>query len=80
MHEASLAPIDAAIRSVVNGRKNVVYWVPTPFLCPGELCLPVAGGVVLYSDTNHLSLQGAMWLLPYLDPLIASLRSPAPGK
>lgn len=79
-HEASLAPIDAAIRSVVHGRAHVVYWSPTPILCPGELCLPIAGDVVMYSDNNHLSFQGAMSMLPYLDPLIASLGQPARGK
>jgi hypothetical protein len=42
-------------------------------LCDAEFCPVVHDGVMLYSDNNHLSVQGARFVEPVLRPLFASL-------
>jgi peptidoglycan/LPS O-acetylase OafA/YrhL len=46
------------------------------FLCPNpqKLCSNQSGGTLLYSDSNHLSPEGALRLLPPLEALLATNR------
>ncbi len=42
---------------------------PAPALCPNQnICLTHKDGQSLYSDTNHLTIAGALELLPALEP------------
>jgi hypothetical protein len=38
------------------------------YLCDGDLCAPVIGGVTVYSDASHLTRTYATTLAPYLEP------------
>jgi hypothetical protein len=52
---------------------------PAPYFCPdGASCLIAERGHALYSDANHLSVYGALWSQPMLDPLFDSLSRFAP--
>ncbi len=46
------------------------------FLCPNpqKLCSNQSSGTLLYSDSNHLSPEGALRLLPPLEALLATNR------
>jgi hypothetical protein len=63
VHESRQASIEAATRAAIEGKTHVEYWSHTSTLCPGDLCLPLVGDVVMYCDTNPLSFQGAMSML-----------------
>jgi peptidoglycan/LPS O-acetylase OafA/YrhL len=41
-------------------------------LCPGERCRIAEGGRILYFDDDHLSLDGAEFLSPLFDPVLAA--------
>jgi hypothetical protein len=38
------------------------------YLCAGDVCAPVIGGVTVYSDGSHLTKTYATTLAPYLEP------------
>ena len=42
------------------------------YLCDGEVCLPVIGGVTVYSDASHMTATFAATLAPYLDPALVA--------
>ncbi len=56
-----------------NFKVRVVY--PHELLCNSGWCSTVRDNRVLYVDSNHLSVQGADYLVPELGPLLEPLES-----
>ena len=61
--EESRRPLLALFERALNGRPGVRVFDPTPWLCPDSLCVPLRGGMVLFSDAHHLSVAGVRSLL-----------------
>jgi hypothetical protein len=50
------------------------------YLCQGDRCAPVIGGVTVYSDASHLTKTYAITLAPYLEPeLVAGVERAGRG-
>ena len=45
----------------------------TEFICPGETCVPVVGGVLTHSDAHHLTATYARTLAPRLEGSLTSV-------
>ncbi|MEE6289014.1 acyltransferase family protein [Georgenia sp. MJ173] len=45
----------------------------TDFVCPGDTCVPVIGGVLTYSDGHHLTATYSRTLAPRLEPVLADV-------
>lgn len=58
-YHAGEADADRAIDSAAQARSDVSVFDPAPLFC-NRTCPLVENGRVLYSDTNHLSAQGAL--------------------
>lgn len=74
--EAQRGEALALLRRAVASMPNSVLLDPLVSLCSAASCSGLAGGEVLYSDRHHLSVAGAMRLLPalssMLDPALTS--------
>ena len=46
---------DAATRLADAGDARIATFDPTPYLCPGDVCRSVVGGVITWWDTNHMT-------------------------
>lgn len=68
---------DAATALRSAGDEAVRTWDPTPFICPGDVCRSVVGGVIVWWDTNHLTTTFARTLTPALRGALAPLVPPA---
>jgi hypothetical protein len=49
---------------------RVTFYDPAPRVCDGTLCHAEREGVHLYTDTYHLSPQGALWFKPDIERLL----------
>jgi peptidoglycan/LPS O-acetylase OafA/YrhL len=49
---------------------RVTFYDPAPRVCDGMLCHAEREGVHLYTDTYHLSPQGALWFKPDIERLL----------
>ncbi|MEL7544515.1 MAG: SGNH hydrolase domain-containing protein [Pseudomonadota bacterium] len=47
---------------------------PSQQFCTGQTCRIENDGIPLYRDDDHLSREGAAFILPTLAPLIAALK------
>jgi peptidoglycan/LPS O-acetylase OafA/YrhL len=71
---ADINPIETA----GNLPRNVHYIDLSRFFCNDEACPPVAGNVLIYSDTNHMSATYARTLSPALEEAVfAALQATA---
>jgi hypothetical protein len=52
----------SAARKVLDKYPEVIRWDPYKVMCNELECLVAKDGVLLYRDTNHLSLEGGRWL------------------
>lgn len=52
------------LENVVGGSPGVIVLDPLPALCSPERCNPMRSGVVLFSDSHHLSEAGSLAMLP----------------
>jgi peptidoglycan/LPS O-acetylase OafA/YrhL len=58
---------------------GVFFIDPAQIFCPNKTpCQIAANGHALYSDGNHLSVFGALWSRPMLDPFFRSLNASSP--
>ena len=71
--ERQRTELTATLRQVVAEFDNARLWDPLDALCPGGVCDPRRGDVVLYSDAQHLSPGGARSLVPHVAPALAWL-------
>jgi peptidoglycan/LPS O-acetylase OafA/YrhL len=65
----------AVMRSVLKQFPSVRLIDPTDYLCDSENCSMKIEGVLLYRDTNHLSVDGSKFLGPRLIEQFGSGRS-----
>lgn len=65
-------PVNDAITRWLARDARVSAVDPVAFLCPGELCLFAHDGAPLYSDTHHLTKEGANLIMPIYEPLFAA--------
>jgi hypothetical protein len=57
-------------------QQGLMRVIPThPALCQGERCMIEKDGIPLYRDGTHLSLPGALHLLPQLDDIFGQTRN-----
>jgi hypothetical protein len=62
-------PLAQAVREA--GRDSLSVVDLNDHLCDGDVCLPVVGGVTVYSDASHMTATFARTLAPYLDRPLA---------
>ncbi|AOM83772.1 Putative peptidoglycan O-acetyltransferase YrhL [Salisediminibacterium beveridgei] len=57
---------------------NVTYADLNPYVCPDGDCLPIIGNVLVYRDSNHLTLEYVVTLTPLIEekiiPLLEKIR------
>lgn len=53
---------DSQIATIASKNPLVKAYFPTPMLCERTICPLSRGGLLLYHDTNHVSIDGAMYL------------------
>jgi hypothetical protein len=58
-------PLAQAVRE--SGSESLSVVDLNDHLCDGDVCLPVVGGVTVYSDASHMTATFARTLRPYLD-------------
>jgi peptidoglycan/LPS O-acetylase OafA/YrhL len=63
-----------ALGSVVAEFENARLWDPADLFCDANLCVPVRGGVILYSDWSHLTVLGSRGLAAVASPQLDWLR------
>ena len=63
---AALERKDLVLNEALDDDSAVQLW-PLDVLCPGEVCLTVLDGELLYADHDHLSKAGALLLTPLLE-------------
>jgi hypothetical protein len=87
--EASLARsvVDRERRRTVRAEARAVAQTPTTSavdfeneLCGRRVCSTVRGSTILYSDSSHLSVDGALTLTDLFGRVIAANASPRAGK
>jgi peptidoglycan/LPS O-acetylase OafA/YrhL len=61
-------PLLHALRQIVPEFKNARIWDPFDVLCNEQVCAPAHAGLVLYSDENHLSIDGSRSLVTFAAP------------
>jgi hypothetical protein len=63
-------PLVEAAREAGSERVSMVDL--NDHLCDGDVCLPVVGGVTVYSDASHMTATFAATLAPYREPSLTA--------
>ena len=77
-HDPCALPRDQVVRPNLvtalaeSHPRLVTYLRLTPYLCDPSLCHALIGGVVVYSDSHHLTTTFSLSLSPYLGPQVAA--------
>ena len=60
------AEVNSEIQKIAKLFSNVKVLNPSEFLCDSRNCHVVKEGIFLYGDANHLSVEGAKYLVPLM--------------
>jgi hypothetical protein len=66
--ERTRAPLIEALQRTVSEFDNTRIWDPFDDLCDERTCAPARDQLVLYSDRNHLSIDGSRYLASFAAP------------
>jgi peptidoglycan/LPS O-acetylase OafA/YrhL len=66
--ERARQPLLHVLKQIVPEFKNARIWDPFDVLCNEQMCAPAHAGLVLYSDANHLSIDGSRSLVTFAAP------------
>ncbi len=67
-------PPDGALARIVGDFANAWLWDPFATLCSAQSCPPMHDGIILYSNSGHLSRAGSRSLAPLAAPQLRWLR------
>lgn len=68
--------INATLRRLADGHPRVSAFFPTEALCDHERCRAALDDIALYRDDDHLTVEGARRLAPYIEPALAAVHTP----
>ena len=73
-YEKQKAEVNKYIKSIAKKYKNVQVIDPKSYLCDKDKCLIGTSKVSYYSNSGHITPEGAMQVMPLFEPIFKAIK------